>query len=131
MKKCRRSPASQVGLSLLEVLVSLAVVFLVLLGFAGFAKVANTGIKASEKMTRAVTLAQEKMEDVRRQGIPAILTASINEIEPYGSIPSAPFHKRTLRIEPHTPMPGLHSVTVNVQWDNDAHRTTVHTYLLN
>ena len=131
MKKLRGRLGVQLGFSLLEVLVALAVVFLVLLGFAGFANVANTGIKASEKMTRAVTLAQEKMENVRRQGIPANFSALIDQIEPYGSIPGAPFHKRTLRIEPHTPMPGLHSVTVDVQWDNDAHRTAVQTYLLN
>jgi type II secretory pathway pseudopilin PulG len=121
----------QDGFSLLEVLVAMAVTFLALLGFAGYATVANTGITASERMTRAVLLAQEKLEDVKRAGISPHHTASISQIEPYGSIPEAPFHQRILRIQPHFPMTGLHSVTVEVQWDHDMHRTAVQTYLIN
>jgi len=120
----------QQGFSLLEVLVTLVVVFLVLLGFAGYSTMANKGIKASEKMTRAVTLAQEKLEEVQRKDFPAILSAPINFVEPYGSIPGAPHHKRNSRIQPHTPLPGLHTVTVEVQWDNDTHRTALQTYLV-
>lgn len=122
---------NQEGFSLLEVLVTLVVVFLVLLGFAGFSTVANKGIKASEKMTRAVILAQEKLEDIYRDGLPANLSGPVSQVELYGSIPGAPLHKRTHHIQPHTPMPGLHTVLVEVQWDNDAHRTVVQTYLGN
>lgn len=120
----------QQGFSLLEVLVTLVVVFLVLLGFAGYSTIANKGIKASEKMTRAVTLAQEKLENHHRQGLPSTLSGPINDVEPYGSIPGAPHHKRNSQIQPHTPLPGLHTVTVEVQWDNDTHRTAVQTYLV-
>jgi len=120
----------QQGFSLLEVLVTLVVVFLVLLGFAGYSTMANKGIKASEKMTRAVTLAQEKLEDVQRQNLPATLSAPINFVEPYGSIPGAPHHKRNSQIQPHSPLPGLHTVTVEVQWDNDTHSTAVQTYVV-
>ena len=121
----------QKGFSLLEVLVTLVVVFLVLLGFAGFSTVANKGIKASEKITRAVTLAQEKLEDVHREGIPLDLSVPMSQVESYGSIPGAPLHKRTSHIQPHTPIPGLHTVIVEVQWDNDTHRASVQTLMLN
>ncbi|MDR4494107.1 MAG: prepilin-type N-terminal cleavage/methylation domain-containing protein [Nitrospirales bacterium] len=121
----------QHGFSLLEVLVTLVVVFLVLLGFAGYSTVANKGIKASEKMTRAVILAQEKLEDIHRQGLPANLSGPISQVESYGSILGAPHHKRTYYIQPHTPMPGLHTIQVEVQWDNDTHRTVVQTYMGN
>ena len=43
---------SQQGLSLLEILIAMAVVFLALMGFAGFSVVAHTGMSASQKMTR-------------------------------------------------------------------------------
>lgn len=120
---------SQKGLSLLEIVIALAVVFLALLGFAGFSVVAHTGMSASEKMTRAVTLAQEKMEDVKREGVPPGLISPTNTTEPYGSIPGAPHHQRLLTITPNDPMLGLHTVAVQVDWDNGAHTTSLKTYL--
>ena len=121
---------SQQGLSLLEIVIAMAVVFLALLGFAGFSVVAHTGMSASEKMTRAVTLAQEKMEDIKREGVPSGLTSQLNMTEPYGSITGAPHHQRLLTITPNDPMPGLHTIAVNVQWDKGAHTTTLKTYLV-
>jgi hypothetical protein len=124
-----QSLKSQQGLSLLEIVIAMAVVFLALLGFAGFSVVAHTGMSASEKMTRAVTLAQEKMEDVKREGVPSGLTRPLSITESYGLIPGALHHQRILTIIPHDPMSGLHTVTVNVQWDNGAHTTSLKTFL--
>ncbi len=120
---------NQQGLSLLEIVIAMAVVFLALLGFAGFSVVAHTGMSASEKMTRAVTLAQEKMEDVKREGVPSGLTSPLSTTESYGSIVGAPHHQRILTMTPDDPMSGLHTVTVKVQWDNGAHATSLKTYL--
>lgn len=108
---------------------ALVVVFLALLGFASYSVVAHTGMTASEKMTRAVTLAQEKLEDVRRDEVPISLISPWINIEPYGSITGAMHHQRTLTIQPHTPVPGLHTATVEVRWDHDAHAITLITYL--
>lgn len=127
----RNSWTYQKGFSLLEVLVTLVVVFLVLLGFAGYSTVANKGIKSSEKLTRAVILAQEKLEDIHREGLPSNLAGPVSLVESYGDLPGAPLHKRTLHIQPQTPMPGLHTVLVEVQWDNDTHKTVVQTYMGN
>lgn len=120
---------SQKGLSLLEIVIALVVVFVALLGFAGFSVVAHTGMGASEKMTRAVTLAQEKMEDVKREGVPFGLISPTHETEPYGSIPGAPHHQRLLTITPNDPMSGLHAVVVQVDWGNGTHTTSLKTYL--
>ena len=128
-EKSSKTLRNQGGLSLLKIVIAMAVVFLALLGFAGFSVVAHTGMSASEKMTRAVTLAQEKMEDVKREGVPAGLTSPLSAIEVYGSIAGALQHQRTLTITPHDPMPGLHTATVQVQWDNGAHTTSLKTYL--
>jgi hypothetical protein len=120
---------NQQGLSLLEVVIAMAVVFLALLGFAGFSVVAHTGMSASEKMTRAVTLAQETMEDIQREGVPSELTSQWTNTEPYGSIAGALHHQRILTMTPNVPMPGLHTVTIQVQWDNGAHSTSLKTYV--
>lgn len=124
--QCTRN---QQGLSLLEIVIAMAVVFLALLGFAGFSVVAHTGMSASEKMTRAVTLAQEKMEDIQREGVPPGLTSQWTNTEPYGSIAGALHHQRILTMTPDDPMPGLHTVTIQVQWDNGAHATSLKTYV--
>ena len=120
---------NQQGLSLLEIVIAMAVVFLAMLGFAGFSVVAHTGMSASEKMTRAVTLAQETMEDIQREGVPTELTSQWTNTEPYGSIAGALHHQRILTMTPDDPMPGLHTVTVQVQWDNGAHATSLKTYV--
>jgi len=120
---------NQGGLSLLEIVIAMAVVFLALLGFAGFSVVAHTGMSASEKMTRAVTLAQEKLEDVKREGVPPGLTSSLSTTESYGAIVGAPHHQRMLTLSPNDPIAGLHTVTVQVKWDNGAHTTSLKTYL--
>lgn len=121
---------SQQGLSLLEIVIAMAVVFLALLGFTGFTVVAHTGMSASEKMTRAVTLAQEKMEDIQRKGVPPGLKGASTTTEPYGSIAGALHHQRILTMTPNDPMLGLHTVTVQVQWDNGEHTTSLKTYLV-
>jgi hypothetical protein len=120
---------NQHALSLLEIMIAMAVVFLAMLGFAGFSVVAHTGMTVGEKMTRAVTLAQEKMEDVKREGVPSGLTSTLSTTESYGSIAGAPHHQRMLTIAPNDPLPGLHTVIVNVQWDNGAHATSLKTLL--
>lgn len=122
---------NQQAFSLLEVLMALVVGFLALLGFAGFSIVAHTGMTASEKITRAVTLAQEKLEDVRRDGIPSSLTGTFVNTEPYGSMTDGIHHQRTLTIQPHSPISGLHTVTVEVKWDQDTHTISIKTYLPN
>ncbi len=121
---------NQQGLSLLEIVIAMAVVFLALMGFAGFSVVAHTGVNASEKMTRAIILAQEKMEDVKREGVPPGLIIPLSTTEAYGTITGAPQHERTLTITPHDPMPGLHTAIVMMQWDKGAHTTFLKTYLI-
>jgi hypothetical protein len=125
--QCARN---QQGLSLLEIIIAMGVVFLALLGFAGFSVVAHTGMSASEKMTRAVTLAQEKMEDIQREGVPPGLITQWTNTESYGSIAGALHHQRVMTIIPDDPMPGLHTVTIQVQWDDGAHTTSLKTYMI-
>jgi len=117
------------GIALLEVLIALALVSVVLLGLAGLSTVAIKGASLSREMTTAITLAQDKLEEVRLGGYQASLSGSISQVESYGSITEEPFYTRTVFIKPNTPMVGLQMVTVTVQWDADAHSASLSTLL--
>jgi len=117
------------GLALLEVLIALALVSVVLLGLAGLSTVAIKGSSLSREMTTAITLAQDKLEEVRLGGYRASLSGSISQVEPYGSITDEPFYTRTVFVQPNTPMVGLQTVTVTVHWDADAHSASLSTMM--
>ena len=117
------------GGSLLEVLIAMVLVSVVILGVAGFSSVSIKGAAFSQKMTVAVTLAQDKLEDVRRIGYRRSLTGVVTDNEPYGSITNAPLFERTVVTEPHTPASGLQTIMVKVSWDNNTHSTSFSTIL--
>ena len=123
------SRADHRGLTLLEVLVSMALLSVVLLGGAGYSTVAVQSAGMSKKMTTAVTLAQEKLEEIRRKGYQRHLVLAESVAEPYGTIPHAPLHARTTIIHPNRPIPGLQTATVTVSWDADAHSVEMVTFV--
>ena len=107
----------------------MVLVSVVLLGMAGFNTVAIKGSAFSQKMTTAVTLAQDAFEEVRRIGYRPSLSGEVTKSEPYGSIPDEPLFQRTVITKPNTPSPGLQTITVKVVWDSDAHSTSLSTIL--
>ena len=64
----KKTLGDNLGVSLLEVLVAMALVSVVMLGMAGFSTIAIKGSAFSQKLTTAVTLAQDALEEVRRVG---------------------------------------------------------------
>ena len=117
------------GISLLEVLIAMALVSVILLGFAGFTSVAIKGSAFSQKMTTAVTLTQDTLEEVRRVGYRSSLTGEDTNTEPYGSIPNEPLFQRTVVTKANIPAPGLQTIIVKVAWDSGAHSTSLSTIL--
>lgn len=118
------------GVTLLEVLMAMGLVSVALLALSGFATTIMKGASSSQKMTTAVTLAQDKIEDLRRGGYDRALMANRSVIEPYDSIVGFPAYKRTALTEIHVPASGMQTVTVEVYWDADDHSialTTVFT----
>ena len=125
----RRRRGNSRGISLLEVLIAMALVSFILLGFAGFSTVAIKGSAFSQKMTTAVTLAQDTLEEVRRIGYRATVSGEDSQNEPYGSIPNEPLFQRTVVTQANTPAPGLQTIIVKVAWDAGAHSTSLSTIL--
>ena len=125
----RKSICEDLGISLLEVLIALMLVSMVVLGNAGFRMVAINGSAFSQKMTKAVTLAQDSMEDVRRVGYRTALSGELSQTEAYGTIPDEPIFERTVTIKPVVPAPGLQTMMVKVAWDSDRHAISLATIL--
>lgn len=107
----------------------MALVSIVLLGMAGFSAVAIKGSSFGQKMTKAVTLAQDALEEVRRVGFRPELLGEVTQVEPYGSISQEPLFERTVVIKADTPSSGLQYITVKVAWDKDIHSTSLSTIL--
>ncbi|MCA9471292.1 MAG: prepilin-type N-terminal cleavage/methylation domain-containing protein [Nitrospira sp.] len=115
------------GSSLLEVLVALVLVSVVLLGISGFSTVSIKGTAFSQKMTRAATIAQDALEEVRRIGYRSSVSGVTTDREPYGSIVGAPAFERVVVIEANTPSQGVQKTTVTVRWDAGAHSLSLTT----
>lgn len=117
------------GISLLEVLVAMMLVSIVVLGMAGFSTVAIKGSALSQKMTKAVTLGQDSLEEIRRVGYRPALSDERSLTEAYGTIPDEPLFERIVTTKPNTPAPGLQTLTVKVAWDSDRHSISLATLL--
>ncbi len=117
------------GLTLLEAVIAMALFFVAVLALAGVAITASKGAAASKHLTTAVTLAQDKLEQVRSAGYDAGLTASVETTEAYDTIPDFPLYQRVVGMQPGRPVPGLQTATVTVSWADDRHSVTVSTIL--
>lgn len=117
------------GISLLEVLVAMMLVSVVVLGMAGFGTVAIEGLAISKKMTTAILLAQDSLEEIRRLGYRPALSEERSRNEAYGAIPHAPLFERIVTTNPNTPASGLQTITVKVAWDSGRHSISLATIL--
>ena len=123
----REKIAEAEGLTLLEVMFAMALVTVALLTLSGLAIVGIKGASTANKFTTAITLAQEKLEEMISAGYTPHLATTHTVTEPYQSIPAFPLYKRISTRTPHTPISGMHTTTVIVSWDKDLHSITLTT----
>lgn len=117
------------GLTLVEAVIAMGLVFLVLLALSGLAVTASKGAAASKHLTTATTLGQDKLEEWRTAGSASSFTNPIETTEEYAAIPDYPLYKREWRVLPNQPVPGLHAATVTVWWADDRHSVSFSTIL--
>ena len=117
------------GFTLLEILVAMVVLSIGLLGMAGLTAGIMRGNSLSNRMTTAVTLAQEKMEEIRRLGYSGTPATDTTTTEDYDSIPHYPWYKRVAFIDVANPAAGMKMVSVTVYWDSDVHSAALRTIL--
>jgi len=116
-------------MTLLEVLVAMGLVFMALLALAGLTTTAMKGVSFGKHLTIATTLAQERLEEIKREGYRRNLAGVLEILEAYKTIPEYPLYQRTTNIQPNIPIAGLQIVLVKVTWANDQHEVTLSTML--
>ena len=102
------------GFTLIEVLIAIVILSVGLLGMASLTVGVINGNKFSNDLTTATTLAQDKMEDVRRIRI----TGYSNVVaETKGVCPSPDDeYKREVLVTDDSPATGMKTVIVKVYW---------------
>ena len=116
------------GFTLLEILVAITLLCIGLLAMAALTAGIMRGNLFSNQLTTATTLAQDKMEDIRRLGYSGTPTSDTTTTEDYNSIPNYPAYKRVTFTDVGNPT-GMKTVTVTVYWDSDAHSVELKTIL--
>lgn len=117
------------GFTIIEVLIAIVILSIALLGMAGLTMGIMTGNDHSKQLTTATTLAQDKMEEIRRLGYSAMPSADTATTEDYNSISSYPLYKRVTATTVNSPSSGMKTITVTVYWNSDARSSELKTIL--
>jgi len=119
----------QQGLTLVEVIIAMGLVFMALLALSGLAVVSLKGGATGKHLTIATSLAQDRIETYKLNGYNTALAAKREINEPYESLPDFPHYHRVSILEPNTPVRGLQTITVRVSWADDRHGVSLSTIL--
>ncbi len=107
------------GFTLIDHIFALLILSVALLGLVALAWAVIGANASSKTRTEALTLVQDKLEDMRRVGYDYAVLTNTTVTEAYGSMAGAPSYKRVTTVLPGTPAPGLQTITVTVYWAAD------------
>ncbi|HXH10517.1 MAG TPA: prepilin-type N-terminal cleavage/methylation domain-containing protein [Alphaproteobacteria bacterium] len=113
------------GFTLIEVLIAIVIITIGTLGLASLTVSVIHGNSFSNRLTIATTLAQDRMEAVKRLGYKNVST--VEGTEDYGSILGYEGYKRVTSISSLTS--GMKRVEVQVSWKSAAHPVSMETIL--
>ncbi len=113
-----RNGCNDKGFTLLEILVAVTLLTIGLLGVAGLTVGIMRGNIHSNIVTTATTLAQDRMEEIRKRGYDNVDTTTFPD-EDYNTITNFPFYKRVTSIAVG-PSVNMKTVTITVSWDGGA-----------
>ena len=103
------------GFTLIEVLMSITILAIGLLGMAALQSTATKGNALAKKNTLAISLAEDKIEEYKNTLYDNIIpTDGITE----ENLHAGAIYKRITKIEDNTPITGVKSITVTVTWQN-------------
>jgi type IV pilus assembly protein PilV len=105
------------GFTLIEILIATVIITVASLGVSSLTVGIMRGNSFSERLTTATTLAQDRLEEVKRLGYSKVGTAV--GTENYGSIANFDGYKRVTEVDNDKPVTSMKRITVTVYWDSD------------
>jgi type IV pilus assembly protein PilV len=102
------------GFTLLEVMITMVIFAIGLLGLAGMQVMAIKGNSFGQEMTAASTLAQNQLEEMR-QNAGALANGNDTVIDKNGVT-----YTRTWTVTPNTPQTNMNTVRIDVVWTGPA-----------
>lgn len=124
-----KSYTSDGGFTLMEVLITIVLLTVGLLGMAALTTGIINGNTHSRRLTTATTLAQDKIEDVRRLGSSNMPSVDTTITEDYTTIANYPLFKRTTTTAVSSPASNMKTITITVYWNSDSHSVSLQTIL--
>jgi type IV pilus assembly protein PilV len=115
------------GFTLIEILIATVIITVASLGVVSLTIGIIRGNSFSKRLTIATTLAQDRMENVKRLGYSNAGTAA--GTENYGTIANYAGYKRVTSVANNTPASNIKTINVTVYWDSDKHSANVSTII--
>ena len=107
------------GFTLIEILIATVIITIVSLGATSLTVGIIRGNSFSKRLTTAITLVQDQIEDVKRLGYANVGTAA--GTQNYGTIANFSGYKRVVTVISDNPADNMKTVKVAVFWDADKH----------
>ncbi len=115
------------GFTLIEILIATVIITVASLGVASLTVWVMHGNSFSQHLTTATTLAQDRLENIKRVNYTDAET--LVGTENYGSIVNQTGYKRITSIANNTPMANMKTINVIVYWDFDKYSVKLSTTL--
>ncbi|HEV8539721.1 MAG TPA: hypothetical protein VGQ60_01035 [Nitrospiraceae bacterium] len=110
------------GFTLIDNLVTMVIMMFTMLALVSLLGAVINANATNKKRTTAITLAENKIAEVRRKGYDSTTPASVTEA--YNTITGYPAFKRVTATQTGVPAAGMQTVTVTVYWDSDRKQTS-------
>jgi type II secretory pathway pseudopilin PulG len=105
------------GFTLLDNLITLSIMMFTMMALIGLLGAVINANATNKKRTTAITLAENKIAEVRRKGYDSTVPATVTEA--YNTITGYPAYKRVTVTQTGVPATGMQTITVTVYWHAD------------